>query len=217
MFERVVQSPLRCLLWSGGLRSTLVLALLRQADIHVDIVTFGRDTMSKPLRKRMDVLIRDWGLKVFSYPPMSRSFMGDDTIQTVFDYAVGDAMFPDVRDVSEGTKCIAEIDGMQLHNAPCQWDCVVVGTEKEKEEWSIGTTNFIAPLAHWTETEVKAALEAFGLPTTEEDESVPLCQRCLKAIEGEVWCPKEDALIPAMGTNLFGNLTSFRKRFLTIQ
>jgi len=229
MFKEILKYKKPCLLWSGGMDSTLILALLRQEGIHVDIVTFGRELLTKKQKARMDALIRDWDLKVFTYPPMNRSFIGDgENISAVFDYIIGDASAPNIKDVIDGEKCIADIQGPSLPGSPVDWDCVLTGIRKDDEhyatsgldktsEWTVGNTTFINVLFDWTRDEVQAALQAQGLPYTEveDDEdtgNLNLCTKCLRAIE-PVECPKDGTLIEPAGRYLQLNLTEFRKRF----
>ncbi len=233
MFAEVTNYNNPCLLWSGGLDSTLLLTFLREEGIHADIVMFGYDLMTKKQKQRIDALIRDWDLKIFSYPPSLRSFIGDGKdISVVFDYAMGGSTVPVIKDVVDGDKCIADLEGMKLHYSPVKWDLALVGTRKDDDhyatrgiererEWQVGETTFISPLFDWTRDEVKSALKAFGLPYTEVDDeedsgNLNLCTKCLKAIE-PVECPKDGVMINPMGGNIFGNLTSFRKRFQIIQ
>lgn len=182
----------------------------------------------------MNNLIKEWDLKIFSFPPSGISFMGDgESITAVYDYAVGGTTIPVLRDVIEGTKCIAELDGIKMHYTPVNWDCFITGGRKvdthyalengvvPSKKWKVGNATFIAPLYDWTREEVQAALEAMGLPHAEVDDdedtgNIAVCTKCLKAME-PVECPQDGFMIPPMGQNLFGNLTSFRKRFLTIQ
>lgn len=229
MFERITQAKAPVLFWSGGLDSTLILALLRQENIPVDVVTFGRELWTKQQKKRADTLIREWDMKVFSYPPLLRSFIGDgENISAVFDYAVGDAVVPNIRNLIDGDRCIADIDGMTMYRSPVRWDCVILGLRaddkhwatkglKREQEWVVGDTTFVCPLWDWNREEVQAALEAHGLPFTEvSDEedtgNAQFCQKCLRAIE-PVECPKDGTMINPMGRHLQLNLSEFRKRF----
>ncbi len=219
------------LFFSGGLDSTLLLAILRENNVVIDIVTVGREHWTKQQKQRMDTLIRDWELKIFAYPPSGISFMGDgENITAVFDYAIGGMTVPLLRDVIGGDKCVAELDGLRLHESPINWDCVVVGSRKfdkhyaldtiaPDKEWNVGRATFLAPLYEYTREEVQEQLRMRGLPWEEVDDdedtgNLNVCDLCLSAIEGQVFCPKEEDYIPAMGSNLRPNLKMFRERMI---
>ncbi len=218
------------LFWSAGKDSTLLLTMLYDAGIDFDIVQLGREHWSREQKRFADELIRDWDLKVLTFPPAKVSFIGDgNEISAVFEYAMGGSAIPVLRDVIPGTKCIADLEGMRLDQAPMKWDCAIVGSKFSDrhhavdslipgEEWKVGDVTFLAPLADWEDIDVEAALLAIDLIVPSGDDentgNLPLCRICLDAIEGEVFCPLEQAPIPAAGMYLESNLKMFRKQFV---
>lgn len=228
MFKKVLKAKNPVLLWSGGLDSTLLLAMLMEQGIKVDILQLGRNDWTKGQKQRTDTLIKELGLKVFSYAPSKVSFIGDgQDISAVFEYAVGGSTVPLVRDLIAGTKCIADLEGQRLHRSPINWDLYIVGSRKDdkhyatsvtKPEWTVGDAKFIAPLFNMTRDEVKAELRARGLDDSEASEendegNIQLCDLCLRAVE-TIECPLGGTIEP-QGTNLPLNLVEFRKRYDT--
>jgi 3'-phosphoadenosine 5'-phosphosulfate sulfotransferase (PAPS reductase)/FAD synthetase len=223
-FERPV------ILFSGGLDSTLLLALLKENGSSTDIVTVGRETWGRKQKERFDALVKEWDLTVLSYPPSRLSFVGDaKEITAVYEYAVGGAAIPLLRDVIEGDKCIAELDGYRMHESPINFDLYLVGSRKAdkhwtietvapKKEWKVGEATFLAPLHDLSREEVQEMLKERGLPWEEvpDDEdsgNISLCDKCLRAIE-PVECPKDGTMISPMGVHLENNLKAFRKQFV---
>jgi len=230
MFETLKNYKFPVLLWSGGMDSTLILALLREANIPVDIVTFGREFWTKEQKYQADSLIKEWGLKVFSYPPRQTSFIGDGKeISLVREYSFIGAMIPLVSDVIDGTRCIADLDAHKAYAPPFQWDLVLTGSRKDDshyafsevipaETWKIGETTFYAPLYDWTRDEVKAELSRRGMDADEVDEredtgNVSLCHLCLDTTKETVFCPKEHTTIPTVKWSPNTNLAAFRAAY----
>lgn len=219
------------LLWSAGLDSTLLLAMLLEAGEEFTIIQF-RDGWNKAQRARADKVIMERNLQVFSYPASYLTVMGDDEQKSVvFDMAVGGTTIPVVRDLIDGDGCLAELDGLTMHQAPTEFDKYYVGTRREDrhytlppfehDTWQVGRATFVAPLFDLTRDEVITLANHYKIDTTPVDETadsndIHLCHNCLKAVEGEVYCPQAGHAIPAMGGNLQLNLTEFRKRFITV-
>lgn len=214
------------LLWSAGLDSTLILAMMIEAQIPFDIVQLGRDMWTKEQKRRADDLIRKWNLKVFSYPPQQISFIGDsEQISLVREYVFMGAKLPLVSDVIDGSRCIAELDSHKAYAPPMKWQTVIIGSRKDDkhyafenqvipaERWKAGETEFYAPLYDWTRDEVKAELKRRGLPSDEvidiEDTgNVALCHSCLHGVE--TYCPKENSIIPPIQWSPAQNLAAFQ-------
>ncbi len=231
MFEDVTRFSCPVIFFSGGLDSTLLVALAKEAGLQVDVVAVGKETWTKKQRQRVEEVMKYLDITVFSYPPANIGFLGDGTQNSaVFEYAIGGDYVPMIRDVIPGDKCIADLDGMKAFTSPILWDCVLVGSRKAdrhytleygvapNREWKVGQATFLAPLYDMTREEVREALKLRGLPCeeVEDDEdtgNLSICVVCMNAIEGEVFCPEEQAYIPAMGGNLLLNLERFRKRF----
>lgn len=228
MFQDVIDAKNPALCWSGGLDSTLLLAMLREQNIPVDILQFGRETWTKGQKERADRLIKDWDLKVFSYPAGNTHFIGNGTdITAVFDYAVGGSSIPVLRDVVQGDACIATLEGQKLFSPPVEYDLYIVGTRESdahyalpppQREWTVGNAKFIAPLFDYTREDVQEGLKERGLPweelsDAEDTGSLVICDRCLRAIE-PIECPIDGSMIDPQGLYLQSNLKIFRERFI---
>lgn len=226
MFDLLKQHPV--LLWSAGNDSTLLLSMMIEAKISFDIVQFGREFWTKKQKRRADELIRKWNLKVFSYPPKSTSFIGENgNISVVREYAFMGVMLPMISDVIEGDRCIADLDSYKAVAPPYQWDCVVIGSRQDDrhyafkdqvvpaETWKSGETTFVAPLYKWTREEVVAELERRGLNFTATDQTdsgnLALCTKCLNGVE--VLCPKENSIIEPVQWSAEFNLQQFRNAY----
>lgn len=221
MFERLTgKRPV--LLWSGGKDSTLILAMMREQNIPCDIVQI-RSFWTKEQLKYSDDLIKKWNLKVFSFPPSHVSFIGEDeNISAVFEIAIGSQPIPLIRDVVEGTRCIAELEGQRMIAPPMKWDIWVIGSRDDDTHYTLnkiappakwGDTELYAPLREWTREQVVEALQARGLDNqTEDTGDIHLCHNCLKG-EGQVWCPAQNQFIDSVRWNRTENLANFRKAY----
>lgn len=207
--------------WSSGIDSTLLLAMLMEADVKVDILHL-RDKLTPT--KRANAMIKKWGLKTFSYPPASVSLIQDKEIAVVSEYAIGGGFIPLIRDVVDGTACIAELNGHRLATAPFEWDTCLVGSRRDDthwalgelvpaKEWYVGNTRFYAPLYEWSKEEVIARSQEYGLDIDrDEDEGdVALCTKCLQGVE--VYCPLEKKVIPPVQWDGRENLRLFQQSY----
>lgn len=229
MFEELAGKNV-ALFWSGGMDSTLLLAMLRESSpVEFSIVQF-REYWTREQAKRVDARIRDWNLKVFSYPAKRVSFIGnDDEISAVFEVTVGNDVMPVVADLIEGDRCILTLAEMTMPTAPFQFDIAVVGSRKDDSHWSLNSSpvpaekweqngmKFYAPLYEWSREDVKRELRTRGLDDTEADEqsdtgNISLCDRCVKGT-GEVFCPRENKFIPSVAWDRKANLSNFQQAY----
>ncbi len=199
MFESLTDSTV--LFWSGGLRSTLLLAMLRDANVKFDIVQH-RDLWTKEQKKRPDVLIQKWGLKLFSYPPATVSLV--DGISVVSEYAVAGSLIPIVTKVTEGTKCINRLNGLRMEQPPLIWDTCLVGAQ-------VGNTRFYAPLGDWAIEDVERELATREIDVTDTG-TFATCHNCLKN-EERVWCPAEGIYIDSIAWPKEANLAAFQTAY----
>ena len=229
MFDVLKNYKRPVLFWSSGLDSTLILALLREANAEFDIVQ-QRQFWTREQKKRADDLIKKWNLKVFSYAPSGVSFIGNENeISVVQTFVTNDVQFPMLSDVVEGTRCIADLDGLRLNKSPMEWDLVIVGSRADdrhyafegqvipSEMWTVGKTTFYAPLFEKSREWVKAELTLRGLDAdevsdTENTGNISLCSNCLNGTE-DVWCPRENAMIPPVQWDRTLNLINFRQAY----
>lgn len=218
------------LLWSAGLDSTLLLAMLIEAHASFDIVQFGREFWTKEQKRRADALIMKWDLKVLSYPPVRTSFIGEGKqISVVREYAFMGTTVPMVSDVVEGERCIADLDSYKAYAPPVKWDCVILGSRGDDthyafkgkvipaEKWTGGETDFHAPLFDWTREDVRTALQERGLDASEVPDGVDsgnihLCTKCLHGTE--TFCPKENSIIPPVQWDRAANLQAFQSAYM---
>lgn len=224
MFEILKTAKRAVLHWSGGLDSTLILAMLREQPIDFDIVQH-RELWTKQQSKKADELIREWNLKVFSYPPRSRSFIGDgENIAVVYDYAAGDTQLLVTKDTIPGKTCGAKLQSYEMQTSPFDWDLHILGTRKDDTHWSIenpkrqkectvGGITFYYPLFDYTREDVKRELRARGLDDTEATDeedtgSISLCTSCLRG--KRVFCPDLKTMIPPVQWDPLDNLAKFR-------
>lgn len=220
------------LFWSGGLDSTLLLAMLREQPKRFDIVRFS-DLLTREQLHRSDELIKQWDLQVFSYPAAQVRLIGDgnDSIAAVFETALGTSRIPLIRDVIDGDMCIADAgNALTMPIMPMEWDTVVIGSRKDDTHWAlesvvpsdrfnIGGVQILAPLYEFTREDVKQALRARGLDDSEVPEhldtgNLKTCSACLRTSSVEtVWCPKDAKRINGVDWNPTGNLTAFRQAY----
>jgi len=227
MFDLVKNAIHPCLFWSSGNDSTLLLAMMIEAGLKFDIVQH-RDLWTREQKKRADELIAKYDLKVFDYPPSQTSFIGkDDEISVVHEFAVNGGTIPLIRDVIDGTQCIAELDGKKAIEPPFLWDLIICGSRQDdrhyafdnqvipRERWTVGKTTFYAPLYKWPRYAVMNELRQRGLyvETTDETDTgnISLCTKCLHGVE--TFCPKENSLIPAVQWDRTANLQAFRSAY----
>jgi len=227
MFERLNgRKPV--LFLSGGLDSLLLLVLLIEQKQVFEIIQF-RTNWSKKQRERADCWIKKCNLRVYSYPPMSIHLLGDDTqLSAVFEYAVGNGAIPVIRDIINGTDCIADLDGQRMHTMPLDVDLGIVGTRKDDyhsfmgqpvktQEFEVGGMQFICPLWNYSRDDVKRELEARGIDASEvEDEvdsgNLAMCTTCLNGT-GKVWCPKDEKEIDSIVWDRQANLKAFQQAY----
>lgn len=227
MFEKLKDFKSIVLWFSSGLDSTLLLAMLREQGINFDIYQQGREFWTKAQKRKADALIQKWDLKVYSYPAQVVSFIGqDDEISAVFEYGVGQRTFPLVRDLVEGTRCIADLAQFSLDQEPIKHDLHILGSRAFDTHWSVtkppipsrwwqtGTATFYAPLYFKTRTWVKRELRKRGLADTEATEqentaNLSVCKNCI-AGTGKVYCPSELKEIDNIIWNRSQNLNNFR-------
>lgn len=227
MFESLAGKNV-ALLWSGGLDSTLLLAMLRESSpVDFSILTF-RQHWSRIQAQRADKLIRDWDLKTFSYPASRMSLIGkDDEISAVFEVGLGDGVFPVVTDLIDGDRCIEDIVDRTMERAPFQFDIHIVGSRAADrhfslndtppipaERWMQNGTEIWAPLYAMDRETVKRELRARGLDDTEVSDtentgSLHCCHTCIKGTE-EVFCPKRNKMIDSVAWDRQTNLAQFQ-------
>lgn len=226
MFDRL-KNKRPVLFWSGGLDSTLLLAMLREQNNYFDIVQM-REFWTREQRKRADKLIALWNLKVFSYPPMSINLIGNgDEISVIQEFAVKGGRVPMAMDVIEGDRCLVELQGQRMNYPPMDWDLVLVGSRRDdthyalntlipSETWQIGETEFYAPFYHWSRDAIKRELKARGLDADEVSDEVDsgnlsFCTNCLHGKDS--FCPIENQMIPPVQWSGENNLAAFRAAY----
>lgn len=227
MFTRL-QGRKPVLFLSGGLDSLLLLVLLIEQKQVFEIIQY-RDHWTKKQRERADYWIRKCNLRVYSYPPLGVNLLGDDTqLSVVFEYAIGNGAIPVIRDVIDGTTCIADLDGQRMHTMPLDVDLGLIGTRSDdyhpfmgqpvnEQEFEVGGMQFICPLWNHSREDVKRELESRGIDTSEVDEdaesgNIAMCNICIKGT-GKVWCPRDEKEIDSIVWDRQANLKAFREAY----
>ncbi len=172
--------------WDGNERSTRILHTLREQEHDFLILQF-RQFWSKDKAKRVDEIIKDLNLKVFSYPLASLNFIGN--VQAVFEIAVKGGMMPIVADLTDGDKCLMTLTEKTLPFAPITADVYIVAHGKS------GVRNGVT---YWNPLEDEER----------EVETVSVCHECIKGT-GQVFCPKVGQMIPSVEWNPEQNLAAF--------
>ncbi len=215
MFERLQTAKRAMLLWSGGVTSTLILSMLRDQSIDFDIVQ-QRDFWSKEQTQQADKFIKEWKLKVFSYPSPNISLIGQgEQVSTVFEYDM-----PIVRDVVEGSRCIAELEGQRMASPPIDWDLVIVGNRRrhygfeqpQAREWQIGKRVFWAPLADWSAEDILREVHARNIEVEDLADEIALCTKCLNGVK--TFCPKDQQIIEPAPFDREFNLLTFKSHYI---
>ncbi len=222
MFENLKNCAV---LFSGGLDSTLLLAMLIEENAEFTVFQF-REGWTRAQRKRVDKLIKLWNLKVFSYAPMNTVLVGqDDNLAIVYEYA---GMPPLVRDVVEGDNCLLKhFQEQRMFYVPMQFDTVLVGSRQDDTHWTMGKAipaerwefqgrEFWAPFYGRSRDWVKQELRARGLDDTEatDEEDTGSWSGCAKCLHHQpTICPLTNNFIPPVSYDERANLTSFREAY----
>lgn len=223
MFDNLGQNPV---LWfSSGLESTLILSMLIEQEIAVDILQM-RDNWTQEQLSYADSLLNEWGLEATSHAPISISLIGQgDQITSVWEYDVGGATLPMLRDVVDGKQCLADLTAKRSAKPLKNWDVHIIGSRLDdthyarpqmipSERWAVGNVTFYAPLAHWTREQVIEESAKRGLRTVKDVDEGDLytCHECIKGT-GQVWCPKDQKMIDSIVWDREGNLDLWRKSY----
>lgn len=211
-----------CLFLSGGQESLLLLHLLRQTA-NIPVITFAEDWTKEQL-KQLEKIVLDYDLTLYTYPSANRYFLPNgDGFSLVDEYGFGGNLIPVVRDIEDAeTGCLADIETRRLDMFDFGFDCVLTGFLKEDNHALIGnpmgevkeqgTITFIAPLWNWTKAEISAEIERLNLHVIEKSGDLRSCAKCLGA-EKEVFCHKENKMIPTIEWSPQENLEIFREKF----
>lgn len=226
MFENLPERT--AVFFSGGLDSTLLVAMLLEENAKFDIVQF-RDHWTKEQRKRVDEIVKKFDLTLFSYPPAATNLIGDgDQIAIVQEYVTKGGTVPLIMDVIDGTKCIFQIQGLTMTTMPIDWTLILTGGRKTDthwamptpvlaERWTIGETEFWAPLYNFTRQDVKRELKIRGLNVDEATDktdtgNLQCCSLCIQGTE-PVLCPLTNEFIPSIQWDREANLKAFHAAY----
>lgn len=218
----------RCLWFSGGSDSRLLLEIMLTLDKNFGILSFDNG-WSREQKNLVDAVIMQHDLMVFSYPPTSYLLIGEnENISLVANYAVDSLRrtVPVIRDVVDGKACAFDLrlEKAYVPFAPAEWDVHIGGSrfddshyavEKILNEkcWRIGVKKFFEPLAEWTKPEVLEALKMLGVnyevpPEHLDTGNISACVSCFKA--SKAFCPKVQKEIDGVEWDMQGNLKIFK-------
>lgn len=228
--SKITNKGLSALWLSGGKDSTLLLELMLRNSFNFSLLNFNY-TYSREQKKRVDYLIAEKNLIVYSYAPLAFTLVGNKKdISIISIYAAGKngASVPLIADLVDGDKCAFDLN-IKLNKKrqpPIIFDNHIWGSKKsdshwidlciDAEKWQVGNVNFFAPLFEWKDSEVLEALNYLGIeykiPTEKEDTgSVVCCFECLKPNENKsVFCHKENKTIPVVSWNPKENLENWK-------
>ncbi len=225
MFDYEAKSPVVFL--SGGADSVVVLDEVIKHHPNIEAVTFNQD-FTKPQWQIIENLLDKYEVELHTFPP-NQSYLieREGRLAKVDEYGLNDFLFPVVRDLVEGERCLHDLDPRRIENVPFPYDVVFVGTRKEDADPAIrpmaqpvikqhGIT-FVAPLWEWTKEQVLE--RARELPISKEfyeqgkeefdTGNLIACSRCY---QGQAYCPKEMKVIPKVEWDKDRNLEYFRTR-----
>ena len=229
--EIFAQHESRCLWFSGGSDSTLLLRVMLELDEPFGILTFDA-AWSKEQRKQVDAVIMEKNLQVFSYPPAANVLVGQNgDLALVSQYAIdgggNTAML--VRDlVNDPKRCYLDLDlGLAKSGiAPIEYAVHIWGLRRDDEHWIsekplidsenqvIGNKQFLFPLAEFTKQDVIVGLKTYGVEWEQPSDKMDLgnvncCHNCLKTDE-KPFCPKTGGEIDRVDWDRTGNLEKIR-------
>lgn len=220
LFDKIEQANRSVLFYSGGFDSSILLETLRQQpkdfDIFQDRILWTREQLDY-----VDQVIREQDLRVFSFPPTNAYFVGEGRdLSLIFEYPQG---VPIIKDVVEGTQCIADMESYRSAVSPFKWDLCIVGSRQDDthwlfpnqmlpaKEWQANGCTFYAPLFDVKrETVLRMAQEMEIKASPPMD--LELCTKCLNGT-GKVMCPKENELIDSIVWDRELNTKYFRERY----
>lgn len=221
--------PNRCLWFSGGNDSRLLLEVMLETEKPFGILRFA-DGWTKGQSAAIDAITLKHNLQVFTHPAIGHSLIGEgEEVAMVSQYSVDgvgrSAIL--IRDlVDDPNRCAFDIklDIAKQRAAVIEFDVHIWGTRSDDThwvngtkpllttpEWNIGDKIFKAPLAEWSHDDVMRALKTYGVhePAVETGD-VFACHNCLKATS-KVFCPKVNAEIEAHKWNREANLAQVRQ------
>lgn len=206
----------RCLWFSGGSDSRLLLEVMLETGKPFGILTFP-DGWSREQERQVDAVIREKKLQVFSYPPTGTALAGEgDELTFASQYPI-DGFGSTVmlfRDIVDGKRCAFDVKFPTARRTatPAEWSVHIWGLRRSDRHWLSGETpmidetermvgdkKFLFPLADWSKAEVTATLKKeYGIDLSGEIElgDIACCTACLKSNE-PVFCPKEGKEIAA--------------------
>jgi len=223
------QHESRCLWYSGGSDSRLLLEVMLETEQSFGILTF-EEGWSREQRKQFDAVVMEKSLQVFSYPAVSNTLVGENgEIGLVSQYAIdgygNTAML--IRDlVDDPSRCAFDIklEPAKQKIAPADWDVHLMGLRLDDKHWlksplitekesQVGSKKFLFPLAEWSQKEVRDALKThYGVDLSGEIDlgDIGCCSNCLKSGE-TAFCPKQGKDIETVNWDNAGNTAQVRE------
>lgn len=220
---RGARSPIVC--WSGGKDSQLLLRLVAERRPDIPILYFRS---ADPVRRKWpEQFIADSGLTAYSWEPRDRYVLpGPSGMLLVEEYSFGHMTVPIVSEISKGDRCCIDVlKGTLLPYVSYPFDVTFVGVKDcdehpilGKSYWQADGDGCFAPLRHMSDEEVWQAIREMEIPVEEAvyDGSVPdgpsLCTGCLETT-GDVFCPREQKVIPGYVWDSQARVSEFRTRY----
>lgn len=214
---------------SFGKDSMLLLSLVREVK-NIPVIWF------RPQDERFaKKIILDWDLEVWSWEPSDVYVLPNiEGLSLIREQAFGNHRFPVVVDIEEGEQCMADVFPQRTPELFPHFDVLLIGYKDSDLHWTLGGSGFcppdgwqlgkskvFAPLRHLTDEQIWQAIREKEIPYDvdrydhqgSDPDSVQACTRCLTSNEKEVFCPKENRMIPVINWQPQERLKEFRQRF----
>lgn len=219
---------MKTVLFSGGMDSLVVLSLVRH---EVDDVITLRQNFTKRQWNVVDRVIKEWGLTVYSAPPLvSYIVPNGEYLARVDEYRFGGTIIPVLRDLEHSEQCSLQLDG-QTADVTFNYDTIYTGCRKGDKSFALGQpmkrakvelngVTFVQPIFDWTDEQVKKA--AKDLPYAKEyydegdetyaTDTLLACTNCMGESK-TAYCYVEGKEIETVEWDKGAALSNFRTRF----
>lgn len=208
-----------CVFFSGGIDSLVLLYLLK--DYELPVISFTSD-WKKEDKKKLEQLIFDWNLTLYTYPIKNRYIVPNEgSLSLIDEYGFAGFDLPVIRDITESDTCLADLSKERFTDFDFGFDTVFTGILKEDENFGTnwfdvqkqqGKINFVSPLFDWTKGEIQEFAKEKGLTELVIDSNeISVCTKCLHG--KETFCPAEQRVISPVDFDGQKMLGAYREKY----